>query len=406
MALLASTYLDMDEFGSLSITESLRLSGPLIERALEIDPNQSNAWAAQGYRQMRLDQNGLAAESLRRALELAPSDIRALNNYASVLSAQGRFTDNLELVRTLSELDPQNPNHAVTYEYSRAYLGENEQIDSALDRLRERYYDDPRFYDGSATYYRASHQYDRMTRDMLSMRTLRPADAWAPGNIGVALFKLGAADAGDQWLERTRQVNPDSRYLSFAIYQKFVMERQFGELTKFARDAWMREATEANYLGLGSALMLVGKPAEAYELLKESLEQFAYEPETGNVSLSTDAVLWLIVAARGTGDDVLANDLIGKAGVQVSNVVEQRFYVLEDQSLWAAYYALAGQRIRALYTLQQAAEKGFAVPGSLETPFFNSLKDHPDFQAILEQVRDNQEAMRNKVMALDNLLQD
>ncbi|MCH8136352.1 MAG: hypothetical protein IIB77_10275, partial [Proteobacteria bacterium] len=29
MALLASTYLDMDEFGSLSITESLRLSGPL-----------------------------------------------------------------------------------------------------------------------------------------------------------------------------------------------------------------------------------------------------------------------------------------------------------------------------------------------------------------------------------------
>jgi len=69
---------------------------------------------------------------------------------------------------------------------------------------------------------------------------------------------------------------------------------------------------------------------------------------------------------------VLANDLIGKAGVQVSNVVEQRFYVLEDQSLWAAYYALAGQRIRALYTLQQAAEKGFAVPGSLETPFFHS----------------------------------
>ncbi len=184
------------------------------------------------------------------------------------------------------------------------------------------------------------------------------------------------------------------------------MERQYGELTKFMRDAWMREATEANYLGLGSALMLVGKPAEAYELLKESLEQFAYEPETGNVSLSTDAALWLIVAARGTGDDVLANDLIGKAGVQVSNVVEQRFYVLEDQSLWAAYYALAGQRIRALYTLQQAAEKGFAVPGSLETPFFNSLKDHPDFQAILEQVRVNQAAMRNKVLALDNLLQD
>ena len=96
--------------------------------------------------------------------------------------------------------------------------------------------------------------------------------------------------------------------------------------------------------------------------------------------------------------------MIGKTGVLVSNIIEQRFYVLDDQSSWAAYYALAGQRIRALYTLQQAAEKGFAVPGDLETPFFDSLQDNPDFQAILEQVRDNQAAMRKKVLALDNLL--
>ncbi len=404
MALLASTYLDMDEFGSLSITESLRLSGPLIEKALELDPNQASAWAAQGYRQLRLDQYGLAAESLRRALELAPSDIRALGNYASVLRTQGRFRDNLEIIRTLSELDPQNPNHAVAYEYARAYLGENEQIDKALDRLRERYPDDPRFHDGSATYYRASQQYDRMTRDMLSMRVLRPADAWAPGNISAALYKLGAADAGDQWLETTRQVNPDSRYLTDAIYQKFVMQKQYGELTNLMRDAWLRETTEANYRRLGSALLLDGKPAEAYELLKESLQKFAYEPESGNVSLTTDAALWLIVAARATGDDVLASNLIGKAGTQVSNVVEQRMYVLDDQSSWAAYYALAGQRIRALYTLQQAAEKGFAVPEDLETPFFDLLQDNPDFEAILEQVRNNQAAMRRKVLALDNLL--
>jgi len=54
--------------------------------------------------------------------------------------------------------------------------------------------------------------------------------------------------------------------------------------------------------------------------------------------------------------------------------------------------------------LQQAAEKGFVSPGSLETPFFNSLQDSPDFQAILQQVRENQAAMRKKVLALDNLL--
>ena len=404
MALLASTYLDMDEFGSLSITESLRLSGPLIVKALELDPNQPDAWAAQGYRQLRLDQNGLAGESLRRALELAPSHIRALNSYTNVLLTQGRFRENLEATRTLAELDPQNPSHISTVETSLANFGENEQIEETLSQLRERHYNDPRFYDTSATYYRNSHQYAGMIRDMLRTRVLRPADAWAPGNISSALFLLGAADVGEQWLERTRQVNPDSRYLLFAAYQRFLMRRQFGALTELMRDAWMREATEGNYLGLGSALMLDGKPAEAYKLLKESLEKFPYEPETGNVSFSIDGALWLILAARSAGDDALASELLGKAGVQISNAIEQRYYVLANQASPAAYYALAGDRIRALYTLQQAAENGFAVPADFETPFFDELKDNPDFRAILDQVRDNQAAMREKVLALNNLL--
>ncbi len=404
MALLASTYLDMDEFGALSITESLRLSEPLIERALELDPNQPDAWAAQGYRQLRLDQTALAGESLQRALELAPSHIRALDNYSSVLLVQGRFREYLDITRTLSELDTQNPNHLANLELILVNFGENDQIEEALDRLRERYYDDPRFFDGSATHYRRFHLFDRMIEDMLRVRVLRPADAWAPGNIATALFSLGAVHAGEQWLERTRQVNPDSRYLLFAAYQRLFTQRQFGALTELMFAAWMREATEGNYLGLGSALMLEGKAAESYEMLKESLEKYPYDPETGNVSLSTEGALWMILAARAEGDDALASDLLGKAGIQVSNAIEQRYYILSNQSLRAAYFALAGERISALYTLQQAADKGYAVPSDLELPFFDEFKDNPDFQAIMEQVRANQAAMREKVLALDNLL--
>jgi TolB-like protein/Tfp pilus assembly protein PilF len=404
MALLASTYLDMDEFGALSITESLRLSEPLIEKALEFDPNQPDAWAAQGYRQLRLDQTALAGESLQRALELAPSHIRALNNYSSVLLVQGRFREYLDITRTLSELDTQNPSHLANLEFILANFGENDQIEEAFDRLRERYYDDPRFFDGSATHYRRFHLFDRMIEDMLRVRVLRPADAWAPGNIATALFSLGAVHAGEQWLERTRQVNPDSRYLLIAAYQRLFTQRQFEALTEFMRAAWMRESTEGSYLGLGSALMLEGKKTESYEMLKESLEKYPYDPETGNVSLSTEGALWLILAARAEGDDALASDLLGKVGIQVSNAIEQRYYILSNQALNAAYFALAGERIRALYTLQQAADKGYAVPSDLELPFFDDFKDNPDFQAIMEQVRANQAAMREKVLALDNLL--
>ncbi|GEM_PF-6442679 len=404
MALLASTYLDMDEFGSLSITESLRLSGPLIEKALELDPQEPDAWAAQGYRQQRLDQTAQAGESLRHALDLAPSHIRALRRYANVLNAQGGFRKFLEITRTLSKLDPQNPNHIATYEYHRAFLGENEAVEEALGRLRELHYNDPRFYDASASYYRSSLQFDRMIMDMLRTRVLRPADAWAPGYISSVLFSLGVADAGEQWLNKVREVNPDSRYLLMASFERFRAIKQYSELAAFMRDAWMSEATEGNYLRLGAALMLAGQATESYEVLKESLAKYPYDPETGNVSFGTDSALWLALAARTVGDDALAGDLLAKVSVQVSNAIEQRYYVLNWQPSRAAYYALAGERIRALYTLQQAADNGYSVPYYLETPFFDTLKDNSDFQAILEKVQANQAAMREKVLALDNLL--
>ena len=403
MALLASTYLDMDEYGSLSITESLRLSGPLVERALELDPNQPDAWAAQGYRQLRLDQNGPAGKSLQRALELAPSHIRALSNFTTVLLDQGQFREHLKVVRTLAELDPQNPNHVSTVATSLATFGENGQIEETLSQLRESHYDDPRLYDATATYYLNSHQYDGMIRDMLRTRVLRPADAWAPGNISSALFQLGAVDMGDQWLEQTREVNPDSRYLMTAAFYRLMMQRQFGVLTKLMRDAWFREGTEGNYLRLGSALMLEGKATESYTVLKESLGKYPYDPETGNASLSIEGALWLILAARIAGDDALATEMLGKAGVQINNSIAQRYYILTDQASQAAFYALAGERIRALYTMQQAADNGFAVPTEFETPFFDELKEDPDFQTILQQLRDNQAMMRDKVLALDNL---
>ncbi|MCZ6826644.1 MAG: hypothetical protein O7D88_03990, partial [Gammaproteobacteria bacterium] len=255
-----------------------------------------------------------------------------------------------------------------------------------------------------ASYYRRSHQYDRMIMDMLRTRVLRPADAWAPGFISRALFSLGVADAGERWLNKAREVNPDSRYLLMAAYERFLANKQYSELTAFMRDAWMREATEGSYLGLGAALMLADNPAKSYDVLKESLAKYPFDPETGNVSFGTESALWLTLAAREVGDDALAGDLLRKVGVQVSNAIEQRFYVLASQPSRAAYYALAGERIRALYTLQQAADNGYSVPYDLETPFFDALQDNPDFQEILDQVRANQAAMRDKVLALDDLL--
>lgn len=191
MALLASTYLDMDEFGSLSITESLRLSGRLIDKALQLDPNQLDAWVAQGHRQLRFIRMAWSVASLLRVLELAPSHIRALGSYSNVLMSLGRFREALENNRTLADLDSQNPNHLLFVETALATFGENQHIEAKLGELRERHYNAPRFYDASATYYRNGHQYDRMIQEMQRTRALGPA-----GCMGTRKHQHGAIFPG------------------------------------------------------------------------------------------------------------------------------------------------------------------------------------------------------------------
>ena len=140
------------------------------------------------------------------------------------------------------------------------------------------------------------------------------------------LFSLGAAREGEQWLDQTRQVNPDSRYLLMAGYERYLAQKQFGALTELMRDAWMRETTEGTYLSLGSALTLDGKPAESYAMLKESLAKYPFNPETGDVSFSTESALWLALAARAVGDDALwpaicSARLVSKSAMLSSNAI-------------------------------------------------------------------------------------
>jgi len=107
---LADAYLTQAEYMEIPLDEALENARPHVDRAIELDPDLSEAYAARGLMRghMQWDFEGSEAD-FRRALELSPSDASAHQLYGSLLVWLGRTEEATVLLNRALELDPFSP---------------------------------------------------------------------------------------------------------------------------------------------------------------------------------------------------------------------------------------------------------------------------------------------------------
>ncbi|HEX6645042.1 MAG TPA: BTAD domain-containing putative transcriptional regulator [Gemmatimonadales bacterium] len=106
-ALLAMTLVELAEQTAAPPRELFARASVAAERALELAPDLGDAHATAGYLKMvyAFDWTG-AEQGLKRALELSPGSGYAVDLYARLCWAVGRFDDAIPLGRLAQELDP------------------------------------------------------------------------------------------------------------------------------------------------------------------------------------------------------------------------------------------------------------------------------------------------------------
>ncbi len=104
---LAGTYLQQINIGQLGAEEGLALAREAGARALELDNMLAEAHAGDCFIKMAYDWDWTGAQAaIERALQLAPSNAKAVRRAGALASCLGRFREAIEFTRKAIELDP------------------------------------------------------------------------------------------------------------------------------------------------------------------------------------------------------------------------------------------------------------------------------------------------------------
>lgn len=331
-------------------------------QAVKLAPDFGQAWLALG--QARLD-TPQAIEPLRRAVRLSPGSFRARYRLARALETSGDLAGAIHHQRVAMKLEPLDPNAALMLMQYLAYFDDRDEIRRVLSEFTaksEDRYDELDVAGQAAT---MVGDYSSTLTAALEQVAIQPDDEQAHR----------AAMWGYLQLSQHPQALPHAD--AGSISALLIADDLEGVLTKIRSlgpDFWLM-----NFETRGAAEYLVSKNrnrelVDAYFRAGRALSEDRMGAEA------------LIVALRKEKHNVEADRLLedyyrwtekGTAGLPGR---------VRDFSL-ASYYALAGQRQRALAALERTRELDWSWLAALYQPVvydaaFQSLRDEPRFRAL------------------------
>lgn len=139
---VAFSHRSLSDIGAdVDIHEQHRISMEAVKKALELDPNLSEAYNALCLNKLNYEYDVSGAESAcRRAIELDPNSPLAHNTYARLLfsSQSRRFDEAIAEIKTAIDLDPTSIYHQIVYMVALTFARRYDEAAQQLERLAQR----------------------------------------------------------------------------------------------------------------------------------------------------------------------------------------------------------------------------------------------------------------------------
>jgi TolB-like protein/Tfp pilus assembly protein PilF len=392
--LLAKTHFDLVNTGAVTLQEVSEPWQKSMQTALSLDPENATAIAVQALYLWSHEMGGVE-EAFEKARQLEPHNAEIITAYAVYLSKTFQPDRAVALYEMAIELDPVSIN--VLLGLARNHMV-REEFDQALEMFARIRRVDPT----SVTGYGPVTEVFIRTGDVAQAQewlsravAIDPEDSDISNFIAMLYMDLGDYDLARTWLrwiEQNQNLNPLnlSNWAMLNIYEgqldtavEYVHRAIKGQM----QDRWGSDAAMVRTL---LTWALDGdQAADALRLVRQTHpELFNHPPQVnaGNILQAIDTAQ--LLQNEGLDDDA-------RTLLQAAIAAYEKPYAVT--AMWlvpAKAYALAllGEKQAALKELRLQADKGWRIHWRWSTelnPNFTSLRDEPEFHAIIESLRND-----------------
>jgi TolB-like protein/Flp pilus assembly protein TadD len=393
-AAMADTWLLLSIYGNVNLLKATRKAETMIEKALEIDPESEEAFAALGLARWRIGQTDAAESALRQAIDLNEDYVPAQLWLAGLLGALGRYPEEHLVLEKAIAIDPLNELLAVNLANNLSVRGDwaagKELIQGLID-LRP----DSTILLRSMSSSESKHG-SLVEGWILAQRAwqLQPDDPENISALAQAWVLLGEVEEAERLIHQGLEISGENGSLLATYWRTLIALDRLEEAETLVRDL-MSEYGER----LPNALrhrfnFQLGIIAFHREDFPRAYSLFNAAIDDENQQVYQGDEIWIITMAS------LVSEIVGKHEEAESrladaerNVQRARLNGVDDPGIYyteAVLLAMRDQTERALEKLNQAYQRGFRELLTLNIDFrLDSLRQQPEFIDLKNRINDD-----------------
>jgi TolB-like protein/Tfp pilus assembly protein PilF len=401
---IADAWVWLEDYGGVPGAEAYPKAEQAAKRALELDPESAEAHAAMAFVRDRYHDDKLGAtQAFERTLELNPNHVAAYNLYSDVLFDIGRLDRMLEVSRKAAELDPLSPFLQARYAGRMMSVGRLAEARAHLERSLREFPGNDYLIETLADLAVTEARLADALGHYRAVHFSRPGDPYSAGRIAQIAIRIGEPEMARAWIAAARERGPDNRW---ELIARSDLARATDDWPELGRIGDLRGGTYgAEARAIAAARQ--GELPSARQHLLEAMRLPGQDSAMPGMRRHTPALIELARVERDFGLDGWRERLqvarLTLDALLAEGVISPNQNHLPEHVQLARIEALEDNRMAAFENLRLAITIGFREPWLARDPFFEELRDEPEFQALLADIEARLATERERIATMERL---
>jgi TolB-like protein/Flp pilus assembly protein TadD len=393
-AAMADTWLLVAQYGNISTIKATAKAQAMIEKALAIDPESAEAFAALGLARWQIGQMDAAESALRHAVELNEDYIPAQLWLAGVLGQQGRYPEQGLVLEQAMLRDPLNELLLVNFAGNLATTGDWDRGSQMLRELLALRPDSTLLLRFMADMESSNGNLVEGWKLAKRAHELQPDNPEDIAVLARTWMLLGDAGEAERLLREGLAVAGENAKLQYTYWMVLMVQRRFEEAERLVREqvaAFGDDLPDVQRRQFDVQLGMVAVNRGDYAAARAYLDD-AIDPE-GDAAWSDDEIMTVTLAALAherTGDEAAAAQLLQRAERRIRRA---RLNGVDNPGIYyseAILLTLRDEPRQAIEKLLAAYERGFRERWVLEIDTrLDPLRDRQEFKDFRERIDDD-----------------